>query len=131
MKNVKNISYLIIMNVPRCLFVSTSLGEIAIVADFYDPIGRILSSAKLYDSTSTWVWKMCLGAFIDRKCYVVGRTGIEKPSMPTSREVYDLEKKKKMDCNTRLVSTAKRRGWDHNICCCWGTTFCYLGNFCM
>lgn len=38
---------------------------------------------------------MCLGAFIDRKCYVVGRTGIEKPSMLTSREVYDLEKEKK------------------------------------
>ncbi|XP_044476917.1 F-box/kelch-repeat protein At1g26930-like [Mangifera indica] len=88
------------MNAPRCLFGSASLGEIAIVAGGCDSTGRILSSAELYNSeTSTWESipnmhkprKMCSGAFIDSKFYVIGGIGIENPSMLTCAEVYDLE----------------------------------------
>ncbi|XP_044477639.1 F-box/kelch-repeat protein At1g74510-like [Mangifera indica] len=89
------------MNAPRCLFGSASSGEIAIVAGGCDPTGRILSSAELYNSTtSMWVSipnmhmprKMCSGAFIDGKFYVVSGIGIENPGMLTSGEVYDFEK---------------------------------------
>ncbi|KAF7114124.1 hypothetical protein RHSIM_RhsimUnG0099300 [Rhododendron simsii] len=88
------------MNEPRCLFASASLGEIAIVAGGCDPQGNILSTAELYNSdTGMWVTlpnmikarKMCSGAFIDEKFYVIGGIGVGNPNLLTCGEVYDLK----------------------------------------
>lgn len=88
------------MNMPRCLFGSASLGEIAILAGGCDPHGNILRSAELYNSeTGTWMTlpsmnkarKMCSGVFMDRKFYVIGGIGTGNPKILTCGEVYDLE----------------------------------------
>lgn len=72
------------MNVPRYLFGSASVGEVAIVAGGCDPHGKILNSAELYSTESgTWVTlpsmhkprKMCSGVFMDNKFYVIGGVG--------------------------------------------------------
>ncbi|KAL9998015.1 putative kelch-type beta propeller, P-loop containing nucleoside triphosphate hydrolase [Helianthus debilis subsp. tardiflorus] len=87
-----------LMNKPRCLFGSASLGEIAIVAGGIDPNGNILNSAELYNS-ELGVWetipnmlkprKMCSGVFMDNKFYVIG--GIDETDMElTCGEEYDL-----------------------------------------
>ncbi|KAI7745659.1 hypothetical protein M8C21_023191, partial [Ambrosia artemisiifolia] len=88
-----------LMKMPRCLFGSASLGEIAIVAGGYGPNGNILSSAELYNSESG-AWEtlpnmhtpraMCSGVFMDNKFYVIG--GISETYMEplTSVEEYDL-----------------------------------------
>lgn len=69
------------MNESRCLFGSASRGEIAILAGGCDSLGRVLSSAELYNSeTQTWMTlpsmnkprKMCSAVFMDGKFYVVG-----------------------------------------------------------
>ncbi|KAH7529127.1 hypothetical protein FEM48_Zijuj05G0151300 [Ziziphus jujuba var. spinosa] len=89
------------MNMPRSLFGSASLGEIAILAGGFDSSGNILSSAELYDSeTGSWVTlpsmnkprKMCSAVFMDGKFYVVGGIGVGSPNRLTCGEVYDLEK---------------------------------------
>ncbi|KAE8037086.1 hypothetical protein FH972_009709 [Carpinus fangiana] len=72
------------MNRPRCLFGSSSLGSIAIVAGGSDKIGNVLQSAELYDSSSgTWEMlptmhtprRLCSGFFMDDKFYVIGGVG--------------------------------------------------------
>ncbi|XP_027124798.2 F-box/kelch-repeat protein SKIP11-like [Coffea eugenioides] len=94
-------------NIPRWLFGSASLGEIAIVACGCDSKGNLLSSAELYNSmTESWCTlprmhkprKLCSGVFIDSKFYVIGGVGIGNPSASdgaslkvlTCGEVYDL-----------------------------------------
>ncbi|URE34177.1 Kelch motif [Musa troglodytarum] len=90
----------VVMNSPRCLFGSASLGEKAIVAGGTNAQGDILSSAELYNSeTQTWetlpsmnkARKMCSGVFMDRKFYVIGGMDSNK-EMLTCGEEYDLER---------------------------------------
>ncbi|KAK9271707.1 hypothetical protein L1049_002070 [Liquidambar formosana] len=85
------------MNIPRCLFGSASLGEIAILAGGCDSEGKVLSSAELYNSeTGTWAMlpnmhkprKMCSAVFMDKKFYVIGGSN---PELLTCGEVFDLE----------------------------------------
>ncbi|KAH6802007.1 Galactose oxidase/kelch repeat superfamily protein [Perilla frutescens var. frutescens] len=89
-----------IMNAPRCLFGSASLGEIAILAGGCDSNGSILSSAELYNSESgTWTTlpsmkkprKMCSGVFMDGKFYVVGGIGGADAELLTCGEEYNLD----------------------------------------
>ncbi|TKY55108.1 F-box/kelch-repeat protein SKIP11 [Spatholobus suberectus] len=91
------------MNIPRCLFGSASLREIAIVAGGCDPLGRILSVAELYNSdTRTWetlpnmnkARKMCSGVFMDGKFYVLGGIGEDHTKQLTSGEEFDLKTRK-------------------------------------
>ncbi|XP_017440455.1 F-box/kelch-repeat protein At1g74510 isoform X3 [Vigna angularis] len=91
------------MNVPRCLFGSASLGEVAILAGGCDPRGNILSSAELYNSeTGTWellpnmnkARKMCSGVFIDGKFYVIGGIGVGNSRQLTCGEEFDLQTRK-------------------------------------
>lgn len=91
------------MNIPRCLFGSASLGEIAILAGGCDPRGNILSSAELYNSeTGTWellpnmnkARKMCSGVFIDGKFYVIGGIGVGNSKQLTCGEEFDLQTRK-------------------------------------
>lgn len=88
------------MNTPRCLFGSSSLGEIAILAGGCDPRGNVLNSAELYNSeTGMWVAipnmnkarKMCSGLFMDGKFYVIGGIGAGSSKMLTCGEAYDLK----------------------------------------
>ncbi|KAJ7956368.1 F-box/kelch-repeat protein family [Quillaja saponaria] len=88
------------MNIPRCLFASSGVGNIAIVAGGCDQRGTILSSAELYNSeTGTWVTipnmnkarKMCSGVFMDGKFYVIGGIGVGNNKMLTCGEEFDLE----------------------------------------
>ncbi|KAL8230045.1 hypothetical protein R6Q57_014945 [Mikania cordata] len=88
-----------LMNEPRCLFGSASLGEIAIVAGGSDPNGRIVNSAELYNSeTGAWETlpnmlkprKMCSGVFMDNKFYVIGGIGGTDMKPLTCGEEYDL-----------------------------------------
>ncbi|TYH84349.1 hypothetical protein ES332_D02G192000v1 [Gossypium tomentosum] len=67
-----------LMNLPRCLFGSSSLGEIAIVAGGSDKNGNVLQSAELYNSeVGTWQTlpdmnfprKLCSEFFMDGKFY--------------------------------------------------------------
>jgi len=90
------------MNVPRCLFGSASLGEIAVIAGGCDPRGRILSSAELYNSeTGEWTVipsmnkarKMCSSVFMDGNFYCIGGIGEGNSKMLLCGEVYDLKKK--------------------------------------
>lgn len=90
------------MNVPRCLFGSASLGEIAILAGGCDSQGNIMSSAEMYNSeTQEWETlpnmnkprKMCSGVFMDGKFYVIGGIGGHDARVLTCGEEYDLEKK--------------------------------------
>ncbi|KAF6159989.1 hypothetical protein GIB67_033073 [Kingdonia uniflora] len=85
------------MNAPRCLFGSASLGEIAILAGGCDSQGRVLSSAELYNSeTGTWEIlpsmnkprKMCSGVFMDGKFYVIGGSNT---TLLSCGEEYNLE----------------------------------------
>ncbi|XP_059315919.1 F-box/kelch-repeat protein SKIP11-like [Lycium ferocissimum] len=89
------------MNVPRCLFASASLAEIAILAGGCDSQGNILNSAELYNSESgTWKTlpsmnkprKMCSGIFMDGKFYAIGGIGGAESKLLTCGEEYDLEK---------------------------------------
>lgn len=90
----------VVMNSPRCLFGSASLGEKAIVAGGTDAQGTILNSAELYNSeTQTWVTlpgmnrprKMCSGVFMNDKFYVIGGMA-SNTEVLTCGEEYDLEK---------------------------------------
>ncbi|KAL5977349.1 hypothetical protein ACLOJK_021695 [Asimina triloba] len=88
-----------LMNLPRCLFGSSSRGEIAIVAGGSDKNGRVLKSAELYNSETDY-WeilpdmnlprKMCSGFFMDRKFYVIGGMSSITDSL-TCGEEYNLE----------------------------------------
>jgi hypothetical protein len=85
------------MNRPRCLFGSSSLGSIAIIAGGSDRNGNVLQSAELYDSSSgTWEMlpsmhtprRLCSGFFMDGKFYVIG--GMLNPTVSlTCGEEYD------------------------------------------
>jgi hypothetical protein len=87
-----------VMNAPRCLFGSASVGEKAYVAGGTDSYGRILNSAELYNSeTHTWMSlpdmnrarKNCSGVFMDGKFYVIG--GVTNNNMVlTCGEEYDI-----------------------------------------
>lgn len=88
-----------LMNEPRCLFGSASLGEVAIVAGGSDPNGKITNSAELYNSeTGAWETlpnmlkprKMCSGVFMDNKFYVIGGVGGCDVQPLTCGEEYDL-----------------------------------------
>uniref|UniRef100_A0A1J3FSZ3 F-box/kelch-repeat protein n=1 Tax=Noccaea caerulescens TaxID=107243 RepID=A0A1J3FSZ3_NOCCA len=90
------------MNVPRCLFGSASLGEIAVIAGGCDPRGTILSSAEVYNSeTGEWsvipsmnkARKMCSSVFMDGNFYVIGGIGEGNSKMLMCGEVYDLKKR--------------------------------------
>ncbi|KAI7983973.1 F-box/kelch-repeat protein [Camellia lanceoleosa] len=90
------------MNRPRCLFGSSSLGSIAIIAGGSDKNGNILKSAELYDSkTGSWETlpnmhfprRLCSGFFMDEKFYVIG--GMTSPTESlTCGEEYDLKTRK-------------------------------------
>ncbi|KAJ0237978.1 F-box/kelch-repeat protein SKIP11 [Hirschfeldia incana] len=91
------------MNVPRCLFGSASLGEIAIFAGGIDSQRKILDFAEMYNSElQTWTTlprmnkprKMCSGVFMDGKFYVIGGIGGADSKLLTCGEEYDLETKK-------------------------------------
>lgn len=87
------------MNLPRCLFGSSSLGSIAIVAGGSDKSGNVLKSAELYDSSSgRWEMlpnmhsprRLCSGFFMDGKFYVIG--GMTSPTDSlTCGEEFDLK----------------------------------------
>ncbi|KAK8469685.1 hypothetical protein PHAVU_005G135911 [Phaseolus vulgaris] len=87
------------MNQPRCLFGSSSLGSIAIIAGGSDKYGNVLKSAELYDSSSG-MWellpsmhtprRLCSGFFMDDKFYVIGGMSSITVSL-TCGEEYDLK----------------------------------------
>ncbi|GJM84501.1 hypothetical protein PR202_ga00178 [Eleusine coracana subsp. coracana] len=88
-----------VMNSPRCLFGSASIGEKAYVAGGTDSRGNILSSAELYDSeTHKWTplssmnraRKNCSGVFMDGKFYVVGGV-TNNNKVLTCGEEYDVQ----------------------------------------
>ena len=88
-----------LMNLPRCLFGSSSYGEIAIVAGGSDKNGRVLKSAELYNSElGTWMTlpdmnlprKLCSGFFMDGKFYVIGGMSSHTDCL-TCGEEYDIE----------------------------------------
>jgi len=91
------------MNTPRCLFGSASIGEIAILASGCDPHGNILSSAELYNAdTGNWetlpnmnkARKMCSSVFMDGKFYVLGGMAADKKTQLTCGEEFDMNTKK-------------------------------------
>ncbi|XP_050224857.1 F-box/kelch-repeat protein At5g60570-like [Mercurialis annua] len=87
------------MSLPRCLFGSSSFGEIAIVAGGSDKNGCILRSAELYNS-ELGVWeslpdmslprKLCSGFFMDGMFYVVGGMSTQTECLSCGEE-YNLE----------------------------------------
>ncbi|CAI9275853.1 unnamed protein product [Lactuca saligna] len=90
------------MNIPRCLFGSASLGQVAIFAGGVNQNGMIMDSVELYDSRSgNWEMlpslikprKMCSGVCMDGKFYVIGGIGNEMKSL-TCGEEYDVDVKK-------------------------------------
>ncbi|XP_074316379.1 F-box/kelch-repeat protein At1g74510-like [Silene latifolia] len=90
------------MNTPRCLFGSSTLGEIAICAGGCDVWGNVFSSAELYNSESgTWkvlpnmnkARKKCSAVFMDGKFYVLGGFGVANSNPYTCGEVFDLERR--------------------------------------
>ncbi|XP_042511510.1 F-box/kelch-repeat protein At5g60570-like [Macadamia integrifolia] len=90
------------MNLPRCLFGSSSFGSISIVAGGSDKKGKILESAELYDSeTGRWELlpnmhsprKLCSGFFMDGKFYVIGGMSSHTVSL-TCGEEYNLKTRK-------------------------------------
>ncbi|CAL5211026.1 unnamed protein product [Lathyrus oleraceus] len=90
------------LNTPRCLFASASLGGIAILAGGCDMRGNILSSVELYNSdTGKWetlpnmnkARKMCSGIFMDEKFYVVGGIAVDKITQLTCGEEFDMTTK--------------------------------------
>jgi len=87
---------------PRCLFASASCGDFAYVAGGIRlDTNDVLCSAEKYDpKTKSWDLlpkmeeerKMCAGAYMDNKFYVVG--GQDKNGdLLTCAEIFDLEKK--------------------------------------
>ncbi|XP_042501381.1 F-box/kelch-repeat protein At5g60570-like [Macadamia integrifolia] len=88
-----------LMNLPRCLFGSSSSGEIAIVAGGSDKNGHILKTAELYNS-ELCAWeslsdmnlprKLCSGFFMDGKFYVIGGISDEGKRL-TCGEEYNME----------------------------------------
>lgn len=87
------------MKLPRCLFGSSSFGEIAIVAGGSDKDGTVLKSAELYNSEAgTWETlpdmhsprKLCSGFFMDGKFYVIGGMSSHTTSL-TCGEEYNLQ----------------------------------------
>nr|KYP55523.1 F-box/kelch-repeat protein SKIP11 [Cajanus cajan] len=111
------------MNVPRRLFASASLGEIAIVAGGCDHRSKILSVVELYNSnTKTWetlpnmnkARKMCSGVFMDGKFYVLGGIGEGRTMQLTCGEEFDLKTRKWREIpnmfppQTREVGVAER-----------------------
>lgn len=90
----------VIMNLPRCLFGSASLGEKAVIAGGTDSKGRVVDTAELYNSeTETWTTlprmnkarKMCSGVFMDNKFYVIGGM-VKANELLTCGEEFDFEK---------------------------------------
>ncbi|XP_058084005.1 F-box/kelch-repeat protein SKIP11-like [Magnolia sinica] len=90
-----------VMNTPRCLFGSASLGEIVIFAGGIDARGTVLNSVELYNSeTGTWETlpsmnkprKNCSAVFLDKKLYIMGGLGSNVESY-TCGEEYNLETK--------------------------------------
>uniref|UniRef100_A0A0A9FP41 F-box domain-containing protein n=1 Tax=Arundo donax TaxID=35708 RepID=A0A0A9FP41_ARUDO len=88
-----------VMHSPRCLFGSASVGEKAYVAGGTNSLGRILSSAELYNSeTHTWTplpsmnraRKNCSGVFMDGKFYVIGGVTTNNKVL-TCGEEYDIQ----------------------------------------
>ncbi|GAB2264940.1 hypothetical protein Dimus_000011 [Dionaea muscipula] len=88
-----------LMNLPRCLFGSSSLREIAIVAGGSDRNGCALRSAELYNSElGTWEplpdmispRKLCSGFFMDGKFYVIGGMSNHTDRLSCGEE-YDME----------------------------------------
>ncbi|KDP39547.1 hypothetical protein JCGZ_02567 [Jatropha curcas] len=87
------------MDLPRCLFGSSSLGEYAIVAGGSDNKGHILRSAELYNSELGF-WqalpdmnlprKLCSGFFMDGKFYVIGGMSSQTECLSCGEE-YNLE----------------------------------------
>ncbi|OEL18218.1 F-box/kelch-repeat protein SKIP11 [Dichanthelium oligosanthes] len=90
-----------VMNSLRCLFGSASVGEKAYVAGGTDSLGRVLSSAELYNcETHTWTTlpsmnrarKNCSGVFMDGKFYVI--SGVTNNNVIlTWGEEYDVQSK--------------------------------------
>ncbi|KAF2288056.1 hypothetical protein GH714_004148 [Hevea brasiliensis] len=87
------------MILPRCLFGSSSLGEIAIIAGGSDKNGRILRSAELYNcELGEWQnlpdmnlpRKLCSGFFMDGKFYVIGGMSSQTECLNCGEE-YNLE----------------------------------------
>ncbi|XP_042382932.1 F-box/kelch-repeat protein At1g26930-like [Zingiber officinale] len=88
----------VVMNSPRCLFASASLGDKAIVAGGTNARKEILDSVELYDS-ETQRWEIlpsmikarskCSGAYMDGKFYVIGGMDSNKKAL-TCGEVYDF-----------------------------------------
>ncbi|CAI8600849.1 unnamed protein product [Vicia faba] len=87
------------LNTPRYLFASASLGGIAILAGGCDLHGNILSSAELYNSDiGKWknlpnmnkARKMCSGVFMNGKFYVVGGIAADKITQLTCGEEFDM-----------------------------------------
>ncbi|KAK6936504.1 Kelch repeat type 1 [Dillenia turbinata] len=88
-----------LMELPRCLFASSSLGEIAIVAGGSDKNGNVLRSAELYNS-ELGMWqtlpnmnmprKLCSGFFMDGKFYVIGGISNHMDCLNCGEE-YNLE----------------------------------------
>ncbi|KAK8520055.1 hypothetical protein V6N13_031475 [Hibiscus sabdariffa] len=88
-----------LMNLPRCLFGSSSFGEIAIVAGGSDKNGNVLQSAELYNSElGTWQTlpdmnlprKLCSGFFMDGKFYVIGGMSSHTDCLSCGEE-YNIE----------------------------------------
>jgi len=88
-----------LMNLARCLFGSSSIGEVAIVAGGSDKNGCVLKSAELYNS-ELGVWqslsdmnvarKLCSGFFMDGKFYVIGGMSSHTARL-TCGEEYNME----------------------------------------
>ncbi|KAG0469964.1 hypothetical protein HPP92_016055 [Vanilla planifolia] len=87
------------MNLPRCLFGSSSSGEIAIVAGGSDKNGHVLKCAEMYNSElGRWEAlpdmnlprKMCSGFFMDGKFYVIGGISSHTSSLACGEE-FDLK----------------------------------------
>lgn len=96
----------VVMNSPRCLFASASLGDKAIVAGGTNAQKEILDSVELYDSeTQRWetlpsmikARSKCSGAYMDGKFYVIGGMDSNKKVL-TCGEVYDFAA-----CTWRLI----------------------------
>ncbi|PWA57788.1 Galactose oxidase, beta-propeller [Artemisia annua] len=86
-----------LMNTPRCLFGSASLGNIAIFAGGVDRKGKILDVVERYNSeTEAWETlpsllkprKMASGVFMDNKFYLIGGIGLDMKPLKCG-EVYD------------------------------------------
>nr|XP_043639761.1 F-box/kelch-repeat protein SKIP11-like [Erigeron canadensis] len=92
-----------LMNKPRCLFGSASLGKTAIFAGGVDGNGKITDAVEIYDSeTGAWETlpsllkprKMSSGVYMDGKFYVIGGSGGNDMKPYDCGEEYDLATKK-------------------------------------